>query len=474
LTPAAPAPGSPQSHLGSMRADGSRVKVHPADVRGRWMTRRRLAFAVLMAFYVLSPLVPVGGHPMIQLDVAHRRFYLFGQTFNAQDFWMVVLLALSFVFGLLFVTAWRGRVWCGWACPQTVFLEGVYRPIERWLEGPRERRLKAAREPWTARGVDRTVAKHLLFLAVSLAIAHTAAALFVGPRELLAMIQHGPAEHRVAFGLTMGFTAILVFNFGWFREQFCVVLCPYGRLQSVLQDRDTVTVAYDAGRGEPRGKIAKGAPAGGGEFGDCVDCQRCVVVCPTAIDIRNGSQMECLACLQCVDACDEVMTRVKRPTGLIGLYSQRALGGGATRTLRARLAVYGALFLVTASALVAALALRTSFEANVLRPRGANPFVVDGDVVRNAFEVHLVNKAPQAADFRVSVESPVAAEVVLPTPEVHLASLADARVPISVAIERVDLASPVELVVVIEERASGESRRQTVRFLAPLGAVRRD
>jgi len=456
-----------------MRADGSRVKVHPADVRGRWMTRRRLVFALLVGFYGLAPLVPVGGHPMLQFDVAHRRFYLFGQTFNAQDFWLVVLIALSFVFGLLFVTAWRGRVWCGWACPQTVFLEGIYRPIERWLEGPRERRLKALREPWTARGGDRTVAKHLLFLAVSLAIAHTAAALFVGPRELLAMIQHGPAEHRVAFGLTMGFTAVLIFNFGWFREQFCVVLCPYGRLQSVLQDRDTVTVAYDAGRGEPRGRISKGTPAARGEFGDCVDCRRCVVVCPTAIDIRHGSQMECLACLQCVDACDEVMTKLQRPTGLIGLYSQRALTGGVPRTLRSRLAVYGALFLVTATALVAALALRTSFEANVLRPRGANPFVVDGDLVRNLFEIHLVNKAPQAADFRVTVESPVPAEVVLPTPRLRLASLADARVPISVAVSREHLAAPVELVVVVEQAASGERRLRPVRFLAPLGPAPR-
>lgn len=473
MTIASPPPGSPASHLGSMRADGSRVKVHPADVRGRWMTRRRLAFALLVAFYGLAPLVPVGGHPMIQLDVARRGFYLFGQTYNAQDFWMVVLIALSFAFGLLFVTAWRGRVWCGWACPQTVFLEGIYRPIERWLEGPRERRLKSAREPWTARGVDRVVVKHLLFLAVSLAVAHTATALFVGPRELLAMIQHGPAQHRLAFGLTMGFTAVLMFNFGWFREQFCVVLCPYGRLQSVLQDRDTVSVAYDAARGEPRGKISKGAAPDATAFGDCIDCRRCVVVCPTAIDIRNGSQMECLACLQCADACDEVMTRVGRPAGLVGLYSQRRLGGDATRRLRPRLAVYGLLFLLTASALVASLALRTSFEANVLRPRGANPFVVDGERVRNVFEIHLVNKAPQAADYRIAVESPVAAEIVVATPEVRLASLAGARVPISVAIARADLGAPVELTVVITERVSGEQRRQGVRFLAPLAAPRR-
>jgi len=451
-----------------MRADGSRLKVHPADVRGRWIRWRRLAFALLIAVYVVAPLVPIGGHPMIQLDVAHRSFYLFGQTFNAQDVWRVVFLLLSFVFALLFVTAWRGRVWCGWACPQTVFLEGVYRPIERWLEGPRERRLRAEREPWTARGVDRSVLKYTLYLLVSLAIAHTAAALFVGPRELLAMILDGPGGHRIAFGLTIGFTALLMFNFGWFREQFCVVLCPYGRMQSVLHDPDSVTVAYDAERGEPRGKLVKqatSAPA----LGDCIDCQRCVVVCPTAIDIREGLQMECLACLQCVDACDEIMAKVKRRPGLIGLYSQRRLAGETSHAWRPRLALYGLLFLVSSTALVASLALRTPFEANVLRLRGANPFVVDGELVRNTFEIHLVNKSPRAAEYRVRVDSPQPAEIVVGTPELRVDSLADARVPISVAIRRDQLVgSPIQLEVVVEELSSGQRRSQSVRFLAPL------
>jgi len=464
------APGSPQSYLGSMRADGSRVKVHPADVRGRWINRRRLVFVLLVAFYVLAPLVTIGGHPAIQLDVEHRRFFLFGQTFNSQDFWLVVLLTLSFVFGLLVLTAWRGRIWCGWACPQTVFLEGIYRPIERWLEGPRERRLQAERRGWSARRIDKLVLKQLLFFVVSLAVAHTATAIFVGPRELFAMIREGPGAHRLAFGLTMGFTAVLTFNFAWFREQFCVVLCPYGRLQSVLHDRDSITVAYDEGRGEPRGKMAKNRPPDAPPLGDCVDCHRCVAVCPTAIDIRNGLQMECLACLQCVDACDEIMTKVGRRTGLIGLYSQRGLAAGTTRTWRARLAVYGALFVVTATALVASLATRTGFEANVLRPRGANPFVVDGAQVRNSFEIHLINKSPQPADFHVHVESPVAAEVVVGTPDVHLASLADTRVPIAVAIARQKLTAPIELTVIVEQRPSGDRRAQRVRFLAPLGA----
>ncbi|HEY0880460.1 MAG TPA: 4Fe-4S binding protein, partial [Archangium sp.] len=170
-----------------MKQDGSRLVLHPADVKGKWMTWRRAVFAVLIAFYVLAPFVPVGGHPMIQLDVQHRAFYLFGQTFNPQDFWMVLLFALSFAFGLLFVTAWRGRVWCGWACPQTVFLEGVYRPIERFFDGPRESRIRLDAAPWSLKKVARRVGKYTAFLLVSLGIAHTAAALFVSPKELWLM-----------------------------------------------------------------------------------------------------------------------------------------------------------------------------------------------------------------------------------------------------------------------------------------------
>lgn len=457
----------PAPILGSMRPDGSRLFVHPADVRGRYLRLRRAAFVLLIAFYVLAPLVPVGGHPAIQLDVARRRFYLFGQTFNAQDVWLVVMIALTFVFGLLLVTAWRGRIWCGWACPQTVFLEGVYRPIERLLEGPRERRLRDAASPWTAGRLTRRGLKLGLFLALSLAIAHTAAALFVGPRELAAMIEHGPARHQVAFGLTMGFTALLMFNFTWFREQFCVVLCPYGRLQSVLHDRDSVTVAYDERRGEPRGKAVRRGATATAPLGDCVDCHRCVVVCPTAIDIRRGLQMECLACLQCVDACDEVMTKLGRARGLIGLYSEQRVLGLPERRLRPRLAVYAALLLVSGGTLAASLAGRAPIEANVLRPRGALPFQVDGDVVRNAFEIHLVNKRPQPAHYRIRLVPPVPAQIVVGTPEVELASLADARVPISVSIVRSELEAPVELTVEIEDLTDGSLLARRVRFLAP-------
>lgn len=459
----------PPSTLATMKPDGSRIKVHPADVKGTWLTRRRIVFALLVAFYVLMPLVTIGGKPAIQLEVSTRRFYLFGQTFNAQDFWMVLLLALSFVFGLLAVTAWRGRVWCGWACPQTVFLEGVYRPIERFFEGGREQRVKLDAAPWTAKKAALRLAKYATFLFVSLNIAHAAAAIFVGPREFLEMIIEGPSKHVEAFFLVMGFTAILMFNFTWFREQFCVVLCPYGRLQSVLHDKESVTVSYFEQRGEPRGRLAKGAAQ---PRGDCVDCNRCVAVCPTGIDIRNGLQMECLACLQCIDACDDVMTKVKKPTGLIGFASHNELLGKPRKIVRPRLMVYTAITGLALTTLGVSLAVRTPFESNVIRTKGSNPFIVDGDVVRNPFEIHLVNKNPEPSKFHLSISGPVALDAVIGTPDVELASLANTRVPVVVSIKKELVKGPIELTLEITDSRSGAVKKQPLKFLSPMSVGR--
>ncbi len=475
MTPAEPTPPNepllpthavPPSTLGTMKPDGTRIKLHPADVKGKWMTRRRVVFALLIVLYLVMPLIQIGGKPAIQLDAGARRFFLFGATFNAQDFWMVLLLVLSFAFGLLAVTAWRGRVWCGWACPQTVFLEGVYRPIEHFFEGSREQRLKLDAAPWTAKKFGLRAAKSTVFLFVSLNIAQAAAAIFVGPRELLSMIMEGPGAHSTAFFLVMGFTAVLMFNFTWFREQFCVVLCPYGRLQSVLHDKDSITVSYFEKRGEPRGKVAKAPTAA--PKGDCVDCNRCVVVCPTGIDIRNGLQMECLACLQCVDACDDVMHKLKRPPELIGFASHHELIGDRRTVMRPRLAVYAALMLLSLGTLGFSLATRTPFESNVIRTRGSNPFVIDDDAIRNPFEIHLVNKNPEPSRFHLSLSGPVPIEVVLGTPDVELASLTDARVPAMVTIKRDQVKGPVQLTLEITDSYSGVVKRQPIPFLSPM------
>ena len=235
----------------------------------------------------------------------------------------------------------------------------------------------------------------------------------------------------------------------------------------MLHDKDSITVAYDHRRGEPRGKRAKNPPPDAPPVGDCVDCHRCVVVCPTAIDIRNGLQMECLACVQCADACDEVMTKIDRPKGLIRMMSQTEQATGARRLFRPRLALYAALLVLAAGTLGASLARRSPFEANLLRPRGSNPFTVDGERVLNAVELHLVNKHPETVRFAIRVESPVPADVVVGTPAVELASLADARVPISISIAKSAITGPLELQVVVEDGAGATAHTIPYRFLSP-------
>jgi cytochrome c oxidase accessory protein FixG len=445
----------------SLRADGTRNFVHPADVTGRFDRLRKWMFGALIAILAGLPWLEIGGHPAVFLDFQDRSFYVFGAAFNAQDAWLVFFLLTGLGFALIVLTALWGRVWCGYACPQTVFLEGVFRPIERLIEGPRSERLRRNAGPLTFDKAWRKLLKHALFFLLSFLIAHVITSYFVSLPALYRMVLGSPAAHPEAFAWAITLTLVLYFNFFWFREQMCLVVCPYGRLQSVLTDHDTLVIGYDEKRGEPRGK--KGTPGAG----DCVSCNRCVVVCPTGIDIRNGLQIDCIGCARCADACDDVMTKLGRAPGLIRYDSQNGLSHRPKRFWRPRLALYaglGALGLVVASF---SLAHRTAFEANLLRLRDAPPFTVDGGVVRNAFEVHVVNKRSGAATFELRGVASGSLRYTIAMPQLELQELRDQRVPVFVDFP-VGSARPGD-VARIEVRTAGEPVRVLVApLIAPL------
>ncbi len=409
--------------------DGSRNTIHPADVRGRFQTRKKWLWTLLIAIYAVLPWIEVGGHPLILLDIPRRHFYLFGQTFNAQDFYLGFFFLTGLGFALIVLSALFGRVWCGYACPQTVFLEGVFRRVERWLDGSAAQRRKLAELPWGLVKLVRRGGKYAIYVVLSLLLAHMFLAYFMPVRDVLAATMSPPSEHPVAFTFVMVFTAIMYFNFVWFREQLCIVICPYGRLQGVLADPDTVNVAYDRGRGEPRGHHHETGR------GDCIDCYRCVAVCPTGIDIRNGSQLECVGCANCIDACDEVMQKLDQPPGLIRYDSQRAIEGGGRRFLRPRVYLYAVLLLLGAGVFAWFASGRTPFEANLVRLPGP-PYTLSDGTLRNQFAIHLINKQPQRLTFQLESIPTEDLTLTLPLQTVELDSLGDQRIPVIVEMPR--------------------------------------
>jgi cytochrome c oxidase accessory protein FixG len=413
----------------ALPGDGLRHAIQLADVKGRFHRARMAVFGLLVVFWVALPCVQLRGHPAVFLDVEKREFFLFGATFNAQDTWLLFFLLTGIGFGLVYGTALAGRVWCGWACPQTVFLEGVFRRIERAVEGPREKRIRRNAGPWNADKLMRRLAKHILYVVASLFVAHVFLSYFVSIPKTFMMVRQSPGAHPVAFAWVVALTAIFYANFAWFREQLCVVVCPYGRLQSALLDEHSLVVGYDTRRGEPRGK--KGTDGAG----NCVDCRRCVVVCPTGIDIRNGTQMECLACTACIDACDDVMGRLGRPRGLVRYDSQDGLAAKPRKFLRPRIVLYTVLLVIGLVVATFASRTRRDFEVGMLRLPG-EPYSMEAGEVRNALQLHLVNKRDESAAYRVEVEHVPGMTAVVPMPSVTLPPLSDTRVPLFLSVPR--------------------------------------
>lgn len=396
--------------LPTMNEDGSRRWIRPKPSYGKFFVRRRaLAYLLMLAFFAI-PYVRVGGKPLVLLDLPRREFTFVGVTFLPTDTLLLMLLMVSILITIFLLTALFGRVWCGWACPQTVYMEFLFRPIERLFEGGRSGSLQLDRERWGGFLAGRRLAKNGVYLVLSLFLAHTFLAYFVGVDQLEVWVRRSPLDHPTSFIVMAGTAALILFDFGWFREQTCLVACPYGRIQSVLLDRESLIVAYDYNRGEPRTKGKRKTEGAG----DCIDCHACVATCPTGIDIRDGLQMECIHCTQCADACDDIMRRVDRPTGLIRYSSRDALEGVPGRRLRPRVVLYPAALALSFGGFLVALNGRAPADITVLRGLG-EPYVIEADGrVANQLRVKIANRSKVARRYAISVDGVETGTVIAP------------------------------------------------------------
>lgn len=473
------APTSQERVLSTLNKDGSRFWLRPRLSRGRFLLARRIVAYLLIAVFTLIPYININGRPAVLLDIVRREFTIFGFTFLPTDTLLLALFMMSVFIAIILATALFGRVWCGWACPQTVYMEFLFRPVERLFDGK-----PGSRTPKKLLGL-RTAGKYLTFLVLALFLAHTFLAYFVGVEQLIVWVRRSPLEHPTSFLVMAAVTGLMLFDFGFFREQVCIVACPYGRFQSVMLDRNSLIISYDRSRGEPRGKVRR---SGSGDEsgvslpvlsrqGDCIDCRMCVTTCPTGIDIREGLQMECIGCAQCIDACDTVMDRIKRPRGLIRYSSQAAMEGEPRKLVRPRVVVYPALLLGCIAVFIVVLSSKGVADVTLLRGLG-RPFVetASGEVA-NQLRVKITNRSGIAAKYniRVSGIEGVRAETTDELP-VEIASGASRTVTLLVVVPR-DSLSGARADVMVEVSDGGElsySKRYPIVGPSQGGAVTRE
>ena len=392
--------------IGTIDEEGKRQFLFPKKPSGKYTKRRQYVSYVLLAIFFGLPFLRSGGQPFFMLNVLERKFIIFGQIFWPEDFFIFVL---AMIIGVLFVAVFTvafGRLFCGWICPQTIFMEHVFRRIEYWIDGDRNQQLRLKRMPWNKEKIRKRVVKNAIFFGISFLIANFFLMYIIGQPAWWEIVSDDPANHISGLTSMLAFSGIFFFVFAWFREQACIIVCPYGRLQGALLDRNSVVIAYDYIRGEKRGKWRKKEDREATGKGDCIDCGQCVDVCPTGIDIRNGTQLECINCTACMDACDNIMNKINRPEGLIRYDSENNIAEKKKTIFTTRVKAYIGVLIVLMGIFTYLLFSRAPVEAIFLRMSGQPYQKVDDNTYLNAYNFKLLNKTPDEKTYELRLIAP--------------------------------------------------------------------
>lgn len=441
-----------RDRIATVNDEGKRNWIYPKKPSGRFYRWRTWLSWLLLAFLFLAPVIKINGEQLLLFNIIERKFVIFGITFWPQDFHLFVLLMIATVVFVFLFTAVYGRIFCGWICPQTIFMELVFRKIEYLIEGDSQQQRALHSAPWTTSKIIKKVSKQVIFFAISFYISNLFLSYIIGMDQLLHIVSEPPSEHMGGLIAILLFSGAFYFVFAWLREQVCTLVCPYGRLQSVLLDENSVVISYDFSRGEPRKKFRMNEKR---EAGDCVECHQCVVVCPTGIDIRNGTQLECVNCTACIDACDNVMDKVGMERGLIRYASYNSIATGSKKIFTTRVIAYTAVLAIIIGVLIFLFAARSDVETTILRAPGTLYIEPSPGLARNLFTIRVVNKTRVKLPIRLVLLEPVgtlamvggAAVTVEPT------SLAEAAFFIDIAEDNLDgLTTPIRIGVYSGDR----------------------
>ena len=428
-----------RDRMSNISEEGKRIWIYPKKPSGKFYKARSIVSYFLIAFLFIGPFIRVGGHQFILLDVLQRNFVLFGIPFGPHDFHLFVIAMIAIIISIFLFTVVYGRIFCGWICPQTVFMEMVFRKIEYLIEGNYKKQQALDKAPWTSEKIFKKSLKHIIFYGLSFLISNIFLAYIIGSDKLIKIISAPPSEHFAGLTAILIFSGVFYFVFARFREQACTMVCPYGRLQGVMLDPNSIVIAYDYLRGEPRGVSKKNEPED--TYGDCVNCNQCVEVCPTGIDIRNGTQLECVNCTNCIDACDEVMTKVKKPKGLIRYASLNDIQKKGHKYFSPRAIGYTVVLFVLYGLLAFLLLNRSDFELAILRTPGMLFQQQPNNKISNLYDFTLTNKTFDTipaelklkgikgeikvigSDLKVKPEQTIVAKVMVVLPENEIKQL---------------------------------------------------